>query len=117
MLFRVAPSITEARKRNLEEDKKRREEKAQKQERFNAGDVENGPKITKHGSDGGLQKLYFDLSKIQRVIEGLTQVKGKLGDSQLETLEKARIDSGIEHLKTIQEAHKKKIKNLTARPN
>ena len=115
MLFRVAPSITAARARNLDEEKIRREEKAKHQDKFSLPEADTVPKISKHDTDGGLHKLYYDLSKIERVLEGLHAVKSKLGITAEDKLEIAKIDQGIEHLQFIQEKHKRNIKILTGR--
>lgn len=114
-LFKAARSAAAGRKWNLDEEKLRRDHIVNQQKRSNSNDAENMPKICKHSTDGGLQKIYLELYKIERVLGGLAQLKDSLGDRPEDQLEKDRIDQGIQNLETIQRAHKNKVKVLVAR--
>lgn len=111
-LFRQAPSIAAVMKRTLEEERQRREELDMKVHRRSISDSETAYRVSKPGTDGGLQKCYDEIMRIQNIVEGLKEVKEKLGDTSADDEEKEKIDEAITKLTTIRKDNKEKIKDL-----
>jgi hypothetical protein len=111
-LFRQSPSTAAVMKRTQDEERMRREELDKKYDKRSISDSETVYRVSKPGTDGGLQKCYDEIIRIKTIVEGLQEVKDKLTDTTEDMEEKNRIDEAIVRLSSIRMDNKGKIKKL-----
>lgn len=115
LLFKQAPSIMKRMQKTLDEERKRREELDNRIHKRAVSDSETAYSVSKPGTDGGLQKLYDEIHKIERIVKGLEQVSDRLTNNEEDREEKTRIESSISHLINLKNRNMKMTQSLVQR--